>query len=62
MTLNEAKSYINRKANLFGEIVTIKEITQCGNGSDLIVAHFDNGSASNIVILKDVETGKFLGE
>ena len=62
MTLDAAKMYINKKVSYLGEIHTIKDVTQCGYGSTVIVAHLDNGFLGNITIMKDPDTGNLLGD
>jgi hypothetical protein len=62
MTLDEAKKYLGMRVNLLGAVHVIKEITQCSTKPDLLVAHLDNKALCNLSILKNPETGKFLGE
>ena len=62
MTLDAAKLYIDKKVFYLGEIHTIKNVTQCGYGSNVIVAHLENGFVGNILIMKNPDTGKFLGD
>lgn len=61
MELEDAKKYINKTVKYFNQDIVIKDVTRCSTRPELLVAHFGEHDVVNIEILRDKDTGQFIG-